>query len=60
MPMADMVVYGSGRNKYLYRRPFIDVSVHLGFKGEDSNVNRQTTDDVMTKPHTLEKTKCII
>ena len=63
MHMADMVVYGSGRKKYLYRRPFIYVSVHLGFRREDWNVNRQTTDDgyqVMTKAHTLEKTKCTI
>ena len=60
--MADIVVYGSGRKKYLYRIPFIYASVHLGFRGEDSNVNRQTTDDsyqVMTKAHTF-KTKCTI
>ena len=39
------------------------VSVHLGFTGEDSNMNRETTDNgcqVMTKAHTLEKTKCTI
>ena len=61
--MADMVVYGSGQKKYLYRRPFISVSVHLGFRREDSNVNRQTTKDgyqVMTKAHMLEKTTCTI
>jgi hypothetical protein len=23
LPMADMVLYGSGRNKYLYRNPSI-------------------------------------
>lgn len=63
MPMADMVVYGTGRNKYPYRGPFIDVSVHLGFKGEDSNVNSQITDDgcqVMTNAYTLENIKCTI
>jgi hypothetical protein len=24
MPMADMIVYGSGQKKHRYRRPFID------------------------------------
>jgi hypothetical protein len=61
--MADMVVYRSGRKQYLLRRPFIYVSVYLSFGREDSNVNRQTTNDgyqVMTKAHTVEKTKCTI
>ena len=63
MPMADMVAYGSGRKQHLLRRPFIYVTVYLSFGGKDSSVNRQTTNDgyqVMTKAHTLEKTKCTI
>ena len=61
--MADMVVYGSGRNKYLYKRPLIYISVHLGFRGEDSNVNRQDYRRRMPsdgKGSYVEKTKCTI